>query len=445
MNKSASSRTSLSPSVPLVEGARLPLAFIALGLAALGVGAGWLATQPALLLQPFMHPHVVALAHLWLPGFLLSVCLGAMYQLMPVVLGIPLRGGGATAWTHLGLHAAGVILLVGGFVTARFEFVALGGAFVSAGVLLFVPAVLRTFAASPRRDAAAWSFPLAAGWLAATVLAGVLLALNRRWPFLPLSPLALLRAHAHLGLAGFFLTLLQGVTFQLVPMFTLGEARHPRAAQAALVISQIGLVVLAVGLAGGNRADTLTGAATLVVALLWSGFAFATTLYTRRRRELEPGIRAFVFGATLLAVAAIGGFALLVAPDNAWTFRGTVAYAVIAIAGGLGFTVLGMLCKIIPFLVWMRTYGPRVGREPVPAATSLASRLLERSWLAAHVAALPLLVTAILSGSPRFATAGAWLLAAGIGTFLSNAVRVLSHLWKPRRGAVPAVLQSKPA
>lgn len=38
-----------------------------------------------------MNPLVVALAHLWLPGFLLSVCLGACYQLMPVVLGAALR------------------------------------------------------------------------------------------------------------------------------------------------------------------------------------------------------------------------------------------------------------------------------------------------------------------------------------------------------------------
>jgi hypothetical protein len=445
MNQTAPFRSPSAPGVLLVEGARLPLAFIALGLTALGAGTGWPAAQPALLLQPFMHPHMVALAHLWLPGFLLSASLGAMYQLMPVVLGTPLRGGGAAAWTHLGLHAAGIVLLVSGFAAARFELGALGGAFVSAGVLLFAPAVLRTFAASSRRDAAAWSFPLAAAWLSTTVLAGVVLALNRRWPVLTLSPLSLLRAHAHVGLAGFFLTLLQGVTFQLVPMFTLGEARHPRAAVAALVTSQIGLVVLAVGLAGASGTAALAGAALLALALAGSGIAFAATFHTRRRRELEPGIRAFVFGATLLAVATVIGLALLVAPDSTWTFRGGVVYGVVVVAGGLGLGVPGMLCKIIPFLVWMRSYGPRVGREPVPAATSLASRPLERTWLGLHAIALPTLVAAILTASPVLATTGAWLLALAIAAFLANAVRVLSHVWAPRRTAVPAVFQPKSA
>jgi hypothetical protein len=29
----------------------------------------------------------------------------------------------------------------------------------------------------------------------------------------------------------------------------------------------------------------------------------------------------------------------------------------------------GMLCRIVPFLTWMRAYGPKVGRAPAPAAS----------------------------------------------------------------------------
>lgn len=96
--------------ITLVAGGRLPLAFISAGLGAFAVASVTLALNPGVLLLPVIHPYVVALAHLWLPGFLLSVCLGAIYQLMPVVLGTPLMIKNVGAWTHLVLHLVGVTL-----------------------------------------------------------------------------------------------------------------------------------------------------------------------------------------------------------------------------------------------------------------------------------------------------------------------------------------------
>ncbi len=149
-----------------------------------------------------LHPHVVALAHLWLPGFLLSICLGASYQLMPVVLGVPLRAARSVLRWHAGLHAVGVLALVTGLARADYRLAGAGGLALTIGVSLFAAATWVTFAASSRRDAAAWSFPLAALWLSGTAAAGVMLAANRHAPFLPLSVLDLLAAHAHLGLVG---------------------------------------------------------------------------------------------------------------------------------------------------------------------------------------------------------------------------------------------------
>lgn len=435
----------MAPGVPLVAGARLPLAFIVFGLIALAAGATWLALDPAALMLPHMHPHVVALAHVWLPGFLLSACIGAMYQLMPVVLGTALRGGGGV-WIHFGLHVAGVAALVAGLALGRFEWAALGGTLVSIGIVLLAQAVLRTFVASGRRDVASRCFPLAAGWLAITVLAGVSLAVLRRWPVLPFSPLGLLRAHAHLGFVGFFLTLLQGTTFQLVPMFTMADARKLRAAGAGLAATQLGLLLLAFGLGGEWVLVSGAGAMLIAAGVGLSAVAFVATLGTRRRRQLEPGLQSFVIGTTLIAASVLVGLALLVLPAGSMSFAGAMSYGLIVIGGALSLTVMGMLAKIIPFLVWMRTYGPRIGRGPVPSATSLPSRPLERAWLALHLAALPLLAAAPLTGLRHLAMLGAWLLAAGVAAFLANAVRVLAHSWQPQTAitAGPVVRAQSP-
>ena len=148
--------------VPLLGGARLPLAFILYGLACYAIACGWLVARPSLLLEPHLHPRVVALVHLLLPGFLLSVTLGAFYQLVPVVLGTPLPASLRALWFHFAIHVTGSATLVGGFIAGRFEWVGAGGLAVSAGILFFTTSIWHAFLASNRRDALAWSFPLSA-------------------------------------------------------------------------------------------------------------------------------------------------------------------------------------------------------------------------------------------------------------------------------------------
>lgn len=426
----------------LVAGGRLPLAFIGLGLVALAVATIMLAVRPQLLLLPHFYPGVVALAHLWLPGFLLSVCLGAIYQLMPVVLGSPLRVRLGAAWAHFGAHAAGVALLAGGFAWGRFEIVGLGGGAMTAGAGILVVAVWRTFLASSRRDAIAWSFPLAVSWLAATGAFGIVLALNRRGPFLPLSVLDLLRAHAHVGLAGFFLTLLQGATFQLVPMFTMADLRRPRWVRAGLGLAQAGLLVLTPGIACGKTVVAIAGAMLVAAGVACSGVALVATFRSRRRRVLDPGVKAFALGAVVLGFATAIGVGLAAARLPGETmFAAAAAYGVAVIVGALGFMILGMLCKIVPFLVWMKVYGPRAGRQPVPQATALGSRALEHVWIAAHVVAVFVVLVAILSGAQSVAGVGAALLAVSAALFLFNIARILRHLLRPQSTqptAVPA-------
>lgn len=417
--------------LPMTGGGRLPLIFIVAGLVAFGLAAAWLARVAGRGsgFPPFLHPDVVVVAHLWLPGFLLSICLGASYQLMPVVLGEAVRLREGWLWTHAGLHLAGVAALVWGLASGRYLAAGLGGSAVVAGVAILAVATLRTFRVSRRRDAAAWSFVFAAGWLLATVLAGAGMALNRRHGFLPFSMVDVLRAHAHLGLVGYFASLLQGVTFQLVPMFTMGEARRPRLAMTGLLATQTGLPILAAGLAWGARGPTVAGASLVAAGLVGTGWALAATLATRRRRRLDVGVRAFIVGMSLLGLGGAGGLALAFgAAGTEFLLPGAASYGIVVIVGGLSFTVLGMLAKILPFLVWMKVYGPRVGRDQVPVATALSSRRLEEFWFGTHLLGLASLLTGALTETQAPTMAGGVLLLAGAALWLSNAARVLSHL-----------------
>ncbi len=436
----------LTPSWLAAQG-RLPLAFVGVGLVWLVLGAGLLAVRPEVLALPHQHPQVVALTHAWVLGFFVTIACGAIYQLAPVALGTTLRSE-RLGWWHLGLHAVGVPGMVYAFWVWDLGLVGHFGAPVGLGVILFAVNTWRTVQQAGRSGTVARSLQLAAGWLLLTVLLGLLLSANRHWAFIPMDPLALLRAHAHLGLIGFFVTLLQGVGFQLIPMFTLGEVRDWRLANLGLVFSQGGLLVLAPGLAWGWGWVSWLAAVAVAAGLVCSAVALRAALETRKKRVLDAGTATFLRGGIGVLIAAAAGVEL-VAPTTPWGSApggfGAMAYAVLVFAGGLLPCFTGMLCKIVPFLTWMRAYGPRVGREPTPAASALSQPHLERWSLGLqHAAALPLLV-GVWNLQVGWLRAGAWLLAAGTALYAVNQTLVLRHLWHqpatpPRPAAKPASL-----
>ena len=423
---------------------KLPLAFMALGLVWLGLATAMIVAAPETLALSHAAPAVVALAHAWVLGFFVTIAMGAVYQLAPVALSTTLWNE-RYAWWHFGLQAIAVPGMV--FSFARWDMALLGhfGCFFAVGTTLFAVNVWKTVRRSAQRDVVAWSLALAAGWLLLTVLVGLLLSANRFWHFIPLDPLALLRAHAHLGLAGFFLTLLQGVTFRLIPMFTLGEVRDWRPARRGLWLSQLGLLGLAPALAWTHgRVAALCGALVLA-GLIASARALAQTLATRKKRVFDPGIRGFLAGGGVLLGAAFTGVLLAWPSTPGGSAPGgfsAMTYAVLVFVGGLLPVFTGMMGKILPFLTWMRAYGPLVGRVPTPAAGALTKPRLESAALVLQALAVLPLLAGVWNSCATSLTVGAWVLAAGIALFLANMIGVLNHLRRP--AATPPLAAAKP-
>lgn len=413
---------------------RLPLAFMGLGLAWLVVAMAFMVLQPGLLALPHSHPRVVALAHAWMLGFFVTVACGAVYQLAPVALGTTLANE-RHGWWHFGLHAAGVPGMVHSFWVWDLKMLGHYGLVVAMGIMLFSANTWKTVRRSGKRGAVAWSLILSSAWLLLTVLVGLLLAANRHWQFIAVDPILLLRAHAHLGIVGFLVTLLQGVGFQLLPMFTLGEIRSWRLPNAGLWLSQVGLVLLTPALILHWGWLEMIGALAIAAGLVCSAAGVRLAMASRKKRALDPGIVSFLRGGAGLCAAGIAGV-ILVAPGTPWGSQaggfGAMPYAILIVVGGLLPCVAGMMCKIVPFLTWMRAYGPRVGRGPTPAAGSLGRAAVQRWGLTLQFAAVvPLLVGAWLTDE-NWIQAGAVLLAAGGALFVGDMLGILKHLWTAR-------------
>ena len=156
------------------------------------------------------------------------------------------------------------------------------------------------------------------------------------------------------------------------------------------------------------------------------------------RTGLGAPLRARRPAGFLLPAVVLGGslaLGVLAGP------RAALAYAVVAFGGWISLTIVGMMLKIVPFLVWYRTYAPRAGREPRAHARAArlaaggsarptrCSRAELRRWRAPS-----------LLGSESWTRGAGIVLALGALAFVAALGRVLGHLRgeRPRRAEARA-------
>jgi len=157
----------------------------------------------------------------------------------------------------------------------------------------------------------------------------------------------------------------------------------------------------------------------------------------RKRPALDWGLR-FTLTATLFILpAAILGLSM--AADLLSGPRVALAYAVLVIGGWISLTIVGMMLKIVPFLVWYRAFSPRAGRERVPTLADLSWPWVEGTAYALLTGGVGLLAAAALLGDVAAIHAGAAVLALGALAFALVLVRILGQL-SPRFQKTPAAL-----
>jgi hypothetical protein len=149
----------------------------------------------------------------------------------------------------------------------------------------------------------------------------------------------------------------------------------------------------------------------------------------RRRPGLDWGLRFALTATAFLVTATVLGVAL--ATDVLSGPRVAVAYVALALGGWISFTIVGMMLKIVPFLVWYRVYRPRAGRERVPTLGQLSWPRAEGFAYALLSGGVVALATGALLGSAPWIVSSGVLLALGALAFAAALGHVLAHL-RPR-------------
>ncbi|MBA4149915.1 MAG: hypothetical protein H0X66_17525 [Verrucomicrobia bacterium] len=421
---------------------RVPLQYIVTGILSLTATFLFIFWKPEILSAYHYNQYVIGITHLFIFGWLASVVMGAMYQLVPVALETQLHSE-KIARRAFWIHLVGFIGIVWTFWVWNMKGSGYFGSLLAVGIGMFVYNIARTLRKVPRWNVIAYAITASLFWLSCAVLAGLYVACAKLWDFSPFGHIAQMHAHAHLGVVGFFLQVTLGVSYKLIPMFTLSEIQSQRRAKGSLLLLNIGLLGAFVGILVEAWWKEVFAVVSVIGIVLY-GIELIAIVRARKRKAMDWGVRFFLSGMSLLIPVAMLSLVLSWPGLTLNVFTGQLEnlYGFIALAGVLTFAILGMLHKIVPFLVWLKRYSPDVGRRKVPSVAEMYSTGLQKlSFWMLLVGFLGNCVGILLSNS-TVVRASSGLMLVGLVVVGVNLAKILAHL---RPAPMPKPLTAKEA
>jgi len=315
-------------------------------------------------------PAALAATHLLTVGFMLQVMVGALIQILPVLAGANLARPRLIAGiVHPGL-ALGALALAASFLSSSPGWLHGAGGLLAVSLTVFLVAAGLAIFRVPSTSPSIRGLKLSVFALAVTAASGLfmLLVLAGGWA-VPLMPLADL--HAAWGLGGWAGILLMAVAYVVVPMFQLTPGYPARPAWAFPLLLMAALLLWSLAWAvSGEILQRLAQAGLAVGGLLFIGQTMK--LQAARRRARPDSTFRYWQGAlyaSLLALTML--LATAVRPSLAELPAWTTGFGVLILLGGLSAFIIGMLYKIMPFLLWLHLQPLARPGRPVPPMNKL--------------------------------------------------------------------------
>lgn len=391
-----------------------------------GIAAGILLVLMPELLDSRWTPGALAITHLITVGFMLMIMVGAMFQMLPVVIGASFpRADLLASIVHVCL-AAGTISLSWGLGKMSLDVLFAAVILLGAGSALFLCAASYALWRVPIAQASQRDMRLALISLAIAIMLGLALAMILARG-LPLPLLSLLKLHigwAWLGGAGI---LLAATSWVVVPMFQITPAYPTPITRYWALATCTALAAWSAGvLLGLSVAEGL-----LMVLLIALAAVFVVTtlrLQLRSRRSTpDATFRMFQFGMLNVSAGIVCVFAA-----QYWDSPVLPVLAgVLVLYGGFVSVIEGMLYKIVPFLAWLHLI-----QDGIKAPNMRKLQPDRPVWwqIRSHMVAVAVLSIAAIAGNELLIRVCGLLVAVEFSWLLANLLRVV-HAYRAARTA----------
>ncbi len=334
-----------------------------------GIIAGFLLllSDPVALSNRFSLESIVSV-HAITIGFLGFVMLGALTQMLPVLAGVKIpRVKEVTTLSHM-LLVVGLLCMIAGLyfqnsVFALFALVGLGGGFlIMIGAISIAIMQVKNFTATVRGMGVSLFFAFF------TVLMGLFLLYSYMYEDFSTYHTIIANTHSVWGVFGFGGVLIIGVSFQVLPMFYVAPKFKRFCKKRVIWLIVAGLLLW---LALNAFAEPLSVFAKFWIALFF--WAFATTVWKKlnaRRRPISDVTVWYWRSASIFLT--LGTFVWIF---DEWFSSEHIVITAIFIGGGFILSIMvGMLYKIVPFLVWFHLNA--MGYMSIPTMNEMINKKL---------------------------------------------------------------------
>ena len=420
-----------------------PLLYLAFAHACLATAFAVAAWRPADIAGFYYHPRLIALVHLVTLGWISSSILGALYLVGPLTFRITLPG----TWRDVAAFVVWVISVTG--IVAHFWLETLAGVawagMLVVAVMLFVGGrVLRRLPAAPVPIEARLPVMLAVVHMMGTAVLGIALGFNKTQPFLPVSQLDAVIAHAHLGGIGWGTLMVMGAGYRMLPMMLPSAQPRGRGPIAATIATAAGVWMLVGGRLAGSGPALHAASAALVAAGVAVFLAQVAWMLRNRRPpptaqpRPDPGVAHALAALAWLAASTATGLWLAVAPASERTLAAAMAYGVLALVGFLAQMVVGVAARLLPLYAWLWGFHDRDHRENPPSMHAALSRPAQMAVLALWSLGVPALAFGLATDRLPWISVSAAGLALAVVAGGANLVQGVRRLWSREPGSPPA-------
>jgi cbb3-type cytochrome oxidase subunit 1 len=347
-------------------------------------------------------PHLIAITHIMILGWVSLVIFGALYQLIPVVMEVKIFSE-KLAMATLAILIIGLILLVAGFF--KFEFAATslldtGGTLVIIAILLFSYNTLKSAANSKVKSISRQYIITAGLYLVLNVLFGLFIILNMSFHWVKVPHTQFLTGHLAIGLAGWFMMLIIGVAAKLMPMFLIVHKLKENYLRWGYYLLNTGiLAVFFMVWFNGIPKIFYYFSFLLVLTGMILFLMFNYDVYKQRmRKKLDSGMKPtaisfiiFIFSLISFTILYFTDLNLMLGPGKLEIISGFLL-----IFGFFTGIILGQTYKTLPFIVWLYHYQKLVGKQKTP----LPGEMFNEKFVTVHtwtfIVSVVLFVTGIL-------------------------------------------------
>lgn len=379
----------------------------------------------------YFSPKLLAITHIATLGWASMIIFGSLYQLLPVILNTSIFSVRMAQITFL-CFTTGITILVYAFWTFSVGIlIQIASTILFIGATLFLLNIILTAKKAEALTIQSEFIIASTIWFWITVTVGVLMAFNFNYVFLPEQHLYYLKLHAHIGIAGWFILLIIGISSKLIPMFLLSSVENDIKLKYSFILvnsSILGFIIDSIFFDGIGR-----GVYYLLIAILGILFyiSFIAVVYKKRARKgVDIGMKHSLIAFLLILIPIIFGLLANTLSDSSILLQVIIAYGVSIFLGFISLLILGQTYKTLPFIVWLDKYQHLSGKGKAPLPKDLYSEKIAKYQLLFFLIGVFIMIVGILFSIILLIKSASILLIITAILYNMNVYKILLH--KPK-------------